>query len=111
MKKRIGKLDERGYALLQVFVSLPILVLLLGSMACALVWGAKMYLYEMADWALQEEMRTVMERVTGHLQTAYRLELSGEEWNQGNVRIFPAVYGPEDMQQQYPFCRGWYLQL
>ena len=103
MKKRIGKLDERGYALLQIFVSLPILVLLLGSMACTLLWGAKMYLYEMADWVLQEEMRTVMERVTGHLQTAYRVDLSGEEWTQGNFRIFPAVYGPEDLHQSYSY--------
>ena len=103
MKKEIGTLDEKGFALLQLSVSLPILVLLLGSMACVLLWGAKMYLYEMADWVLQEEMRMVMERVTRHLQTAYRVELSGEKWTQGNVRIFPAVYGPEDMQQQYPY--------
>ena len=76
MSSRRGKWSEAGQSLAELAVAMPLIALLLGSLAVALGWGLRSYVAMLNDWELQNQIRFSMERITSDLMYAYRFESS-----------------------------------
>ncbi len=82
MSSRRGKWSEAGQSLAELAVALPLIALLLGSLAAALGWGLRSYASMLGDWEIQNQVRFSMERISSDLMYAYRFESAG-----GRLRI------------------------
>lgn len=69
---------ERGFSLLELLVSLPIVMLLLISLITAFFFSIKAYMYEISDWVLQDEIRTVMCQIVHDLKYAKTVEKNAD---------------------------------
>ena len=74
-------LDESGQSLLELLVSLPIITMLLISLGGGFLYIMRIYMQELSEWELQNEIRTAMERITAdmsHAQTVTIDTLNGQ---------------------------------
>ena len=62
--------NEQGHSLFELSISLPIIVMLALSLVGLFCWTLKFFLYEMADWALQEELSNAMKRIVSDARLA-----------------------------------------
>ena len=70
--------DESGFSLLEISMSLPVLSLLLCTMAVSFLWTIRLFVYELADWTLQREMERAMERVMEEGRSAFQVDVSND---------------------------------
>ncbi len=75
MKEEKYLLKEKGFGMLGLAAVLPALILLLGIVGVLFPYMMRMYFNEMSDWVLQEEMNSVMERITDRARVAQRLTI------------------------------------
>ena len=98
MSKRRKLWREAGQSLVELAVALPLIALLLGSLAMALGWGMRAYVSLLSDWELQNQVRFSMERITSDLMYAYRFESVG-----GRLRIL--IPGADGVPQWIEYVR------
>lgn len=65
---------QQGFALLEVVVSIPMMVLLLVSLGTAVFWGLHHYLYFLADAELQQEVQVSFQRVVDDMLEAREIQ-------------------------------------
>ncbi len=82
MSKRRKSWGQAGQSLAELAVALPLIALLLCSLAAVLGWGFRAYYAMLSDWELQNQIRFPMERIAADLMYAYRFESVG-----GRLRI------------------------
>lgn len=73
--------DEQGHSLFELSLSLPIMILLTLSIGTLFLWTMKFFVYEMADWALQEEMCSAIERIAGDARAASRVRIRHKQYS------------------------------
>jgi len=74
--------DESGHSLFELSLSLPIMLMLTLTLGGLFLWSMKLFVYEMADWTLQNELCTVMERVVGDARAADSVLIQHEMYSQ-----------------------------
>lgn len=89
-----GLKQQKGMALLELLVAIPLLSILLASLGTAFLWGLKFYFFAVSDWELQEQVRISIERIVRDITYADRVKLVGEE-----VRIW--IKDDETTDQKY----------
>ena len=67
--------EEQGHSLFELSLSLPIMIVLTLTLGTMFLWSMKIFIYEMADWALQEEMYTALQRVAGDARAASSIKI------------------------------------
>lgn len=68
---------ERGAALLELVVSMPLFAALFVALGTAFVFGVRAHLFLLSDWALQEQVGYAMERMVADLRYADDAEIEG----------------------------------
>lgn len=69
-------LEERGHSLFELSLSLPIMIVLTLTLGAMFLWTMKAFIYEMADWEMQEELYTALQRVSGDARTASSISIN-----------------------------------
>ena len=85
---------QRGFALLETVVSIPLLVMLLMALGATALWGMQHYLSILADAELQQEVQLAFERVVEDMLEAKEIRpLPG--WQEGYAiyKTMPAENG------------------
>ena len=113
--------DEKGHTLFELSLSLPIMIMLTLAMGALFLWSMKLFLYEMAEWSLQNELSGVMERVVGEARAAdkifiYRQTLNYDKYPYSGVLLLKPRCWPDTEknrayyfahQPQYPVAGSW----
>ncbi len=68
--------DQKGHSLFELSISLPIMVFLTFTMGTLFLWSMKCFVYEIADWTLQEELFSVMDRIVHEARTADKVKIN-----------------------------------
>ena len=58
-----GGRHQRGFALLEIVISVPMMVMLLVSLGTVVFWGLHHYLFFLADAELQQEVQSAFQRI------------------------------------------------
>ncbi len=66
---------QHGHSLMELSVSLPIMVFLTCTMGTLFLFSMKCFVYELADWTLQEELFSVMNRIVYEARTAEKIKI------------------------------------
>ncbi len=79
MKDRGWFSDEHGHSLFELSMSMPIMIMLTLALGTMFLWTMKFFIYEMADWELQEEMYSAVNRVAKDARAAGSIRIKFKE--------------------------------
>lgn len=68
--------EENGHSLFELSMSLPIMLVLTLTLGTMFLWTMKTFIYELADWELQEEMYGALQRVVGDARAASSIRIT-----------------------------------
>ncbi len=68
--------NEDGHSLLELSLSLPVMILLALTLGTLFLWTTKLFVYELADWTLQSELFSVMNRIVRDARAAEKVQIS-----------------------------------
>ncbi len=101
--------EERGHSLFELSLSLPIMLVLTLTLGAMFLWTMKIFIYEMADWELQMELYTALQRVAGDARTAGSIRINhkkllheGDDHAYCSINIMkPQCYPSTDIKTAY----------
>jgi len=87
-------MNERGYVLLEMLVSLPVLLFLMSVLGASVLWSFKVLSWQKDDWELQQELLYVMERIAEDANRAEYAKIEhGPQGDQLSLRYRRGVSG------------------
>lgn len=79
------KSDERGFALVEFAMALPLLILLLYALGTILLKAAQISREQVADYALETEAQEIIDRITTDARVAYAVEINHATLNSEEI--------------------------
>ena len=97
------KLNERGFVFAELVIGLPLIVILLLSMNNIFVNSWTKCRYEFADFILQQEIESAMNRIVDDARIAYNVDISADK-----LRFYQHVMPAFNKLQNRDTGKPWY---
>ena len=105
-----GGRHQRGFALLEIVISVPMMVMLLVSLGTVVFWGLHHYLFFLADAELQQEVQSAFQRIVDDMLESRTIQpLPGGEEGYKLIKTLAAADAADrwqDVQYELHTLRG-----